>query len=106
MIFEGDSKCKKLVNERMFVIDGVVHAMYSQCASPLLAGNPSRRIPLLTVLLFYASLVDETVIDGVVVVVVARISLVDESGVGGSPVDEFFWLEPKGDFFLGRLDRI
>jgi len=76
------------------------------------------------VLLFYASLVDETVIDGVVVVVVARISLVDESGVGGvvvvvarislvdesvvggSPVDEFFWLEPKGDFFLGRLDRI
>jgi len=75
----------------MFVIDGGCTRILLPMREPVIDGEPQST---------------NSVIDGVVVVVVARISLVDESGVGGSPVDEFFWLEPKGDFFLGRLDRI
>jgi len=85
MILEGVSlrECLSLT--------GFVHALHPM-REPVIGGEPQST---------------NSVIDGVVVVVVvARISLVDESVIGGSPVDEFLRLEPKSDFLLGRLDGI
>jgi len=92
----------------MFVVDGgCTHALLPM-REPVIGEEPQSTNPVIdgvvVVVVARTSLVDETGVGSVVVI--ARISLVDESGIGGSPVDEFFRLEPKGDFLLGRFDRI